>query len=145
MGLMPILWQLSPIYRKGIDMNRLTDTHLIMINKHIAERERLIYGVKNKETLMMLAQDPYTLDEHENFYVYKDNINKAVRIGYLLATKQPFLSCNIKTALVTMVTQLKLNNATLCYDKGELPVLIELIQKGDEDGIYLWVSDHVEP
>lgn len=121
-------------------MNRLTGKQLFMINQKLTED-----NTDASETFMKkleaISELPYEQDE-TLFYIYKDTIAKASKLGCSLARIKPFAKKNNQTAVLALLTLLVLNRIELQnYDK-DIPKLVSILESGDVEQGINWIKVH---
>lgn len=119
-------------------MNKLTAEQLLMIYQKRTGEE-----IKKSETLLKKLEEiskmPYEQDERF-FYKYKNTVAKASKLGCAIARIKPFPEKNTQTAIVSMLTLLKLNRVKLVDYENDLPTLATLIQAGDVTKTGQWIE-----
>lgn len=111
-----------------------------MINQKLTED-----NTDASETFMKkleaISELPYEQDE-TLFYIYKDTIAKASKLGCSLARIKPFAKKNNQTAVLALLTLLVLNRIELQnYDK-DIPKLVSILEAGDVAQGINWIKVH---
>lgn len=121
-------------------MNRLTGKQLFMINQKLTEDNTDASEVFMKK-LEAISELPYEQDE-TLFYIYKDTIAKASKLGCSLARIKPFAKKNNQTAVLALLTLLALNKIEIQnYDK-DIPKLVSILEAGDVEQGINWIKVH---
>jgi len=123
-------------------MNKVTDLHLVEINKLISEKENQPSGVLDMEALTGIVAEVYRIAPRDGTYIYRSIVDKAVKYGTMLAASRAFQSCNMKTAVVAVITVLALNNVKLSNYEGGIQTLAGYLKEGDGISSRNWILDH---
>lgn len=123
-------------------MNRLSESNLVSINKLITQKENKPFRISRQDALSGVVIEPFRLDAKSGNFVHDGTLIKAAVYGSLIAEGKPFGFCNIKTAIVAMITFLKLNDIVLDNYDDVLLILAERLQKNDKPGVLEWVVSH---
>jgi len=105
-------------------LNRLTTKQLIYINESLAKLIGLESGVADPELLEYIANAPYELEKGNDFYVYKNVVDKATRTIILFSENKPFKRLNLKTGVIAAIALLELNGINLCFEQNELETFL---------------------
>jgi len=125
-------------------MNKLTDKHISLINKQIANSENQSFIQVKEKTLEMIVNQVYETEPDSGAFIYGGIIDKAVAYGVLIAGQRPFSEFNIKTAIVTIITFLNMNNEVLEISDEDIINLSNLLKKPESIEIYDWIASHIK-
>ncbi len=127
---------------------KLTSEHLIFLNEKVSnkngESRSSLGNVQEKlERIKKIADAPYEKQD-EFSYVYKNQIEKAAKLGNAIATQKPFETANTETAILATLTLLKLNKVELLdHYKKDIQMLKECIKDTEIDRICHWIHIHM--
>ena len=123
-------------------MNKLTPEQLVLLNrKIIAEEDASVSQVKFDE-LKEIAEIPYQKND-ELFYIYKTAIEKAAKLGCLIAIRKPFAKANQETAILALLTLLDINGyKTVNYNK-DIEELCVYLEETKIDNACKWINAHL--
>ena len=124
-------------------MNKLTPEHLIIFNqKIVGENSSDVLRIQY-DMLVEITEIPYKKNE-ELFYVYKSSVEKAAKLGNLIATRKPFLKANQETAILTILTLLDINGCKVINYVQDLDDLRSCLEESNEENICLWIRKHLK-
>jgi len=124
-------------------MNKLTEAHLISINQSITQKEGQPFKVLSDKSLNAIVNEPFTIAPGDNVYKHTGIVDKAAVYGSFLAKMKPFSSCNIRTAIVTIITFLRLNDIELLEYQDDLDSLADCLKRFDDEAAKSWILDHM--
>ena len=122
-------------------MNKLTAKQLLMINRKLSGETTAVSDNLMKK-LEDISKMPY--EQNENFfYVYRNTVAKASKLGCSIATIKPFREKNNQTAILALLSLLELNKIQLTAYEAHLQTLVTLLESGDVDGTKGWIERHL--
>ena len=121
-------------------MNKLTARQLLMINSKLTGKEINVSEKLNK-TLEDISKMPYEQNEMF-FYKYKDSVEKAAKLGCSVVKIKPFVSKNRQTAVLAMLTLLKLNGVRIERYEKDIPQLVSFLDGDDFTNVCRWILTH---
>ena len=121
----------------------LVEAHLSKINESITKTEGQVFKVLSSTALNDIVKEPFRTVPDDDAYIHAGIVDKAVVYGSFLARLKPFASCNIRTAIVTIITFLRLNDIELHEYQDDLGSLADSLKRGDDETIKSWILDHM--
>jgi len=119
-------------------MNKLTAKQLLMINQKLTNNNHGASAALMK-SLDEISKMPYIQNEAQ-FYVYRNTVAKASKLGCSIAQIRPFEKKNTQTAVLALLTLLELNGEKLSGYEDDIPGLVSLLCSGNEDGVRSWIT-----
>ena len=117
-------------------MNKLTAKQLLTINQKLTnvidESPALLCKVEK------ISRLPYQRDDRA-VYVYKNIVERASVLGSAIATGKPFEMKNNQTAVVAVLTLLKLNDVELENYESNVAELAEYLKSGNLSDSNQWI------
>ena len=121
-------------------MNKLTAKQLFQINQQFSiVKDEYDEALRNKVTAV--ADMPYVQDERF-FFIYKDTVEKAAKLGCSIAYWRPFRSANTKTAIISMLTLLEVNGIKLEGYSDDMDNLISIIEGDKVQECIGWIKKY---
>ena len=121
-------------------MNKLTAKQLLMINRKLVG-EDVADSDESLKILEEIAKIPYEQDERF-FYIYKNTVAKAAKLGCAIARIKPFRKKNNQSAVFSLLTLLELNKIKLVDYENDLATLVSLLEAGDVEKTGKWIEKY---
>lgn len=123
-------------------MFKLTDRQIEQINRDISLSRGEHPGACDSTLLGRIASSAYTLNKDENVYRYPTLYDKAAHIAKCLSKEKPFEKLNLKTAIVSCMTLLRVNEIPSEYSDDEIRQLASMLtsEKKNEKEISAWLN-----
>ena len=124
-------------------MNMLTKQQILLLHTQLIRQSGGTDGVRDEGMLDSAISQP--LQTFDNMELYRDIVDKAVRLGYGLITNHPFVDGNKRIGTHAMLVTLDINGIELQYQDEDMIQLILKIASGKADDRVLrtWVLAHI--
>ena len=101
-------------------------------------------GIRDEGLLDSAVNTPFQTFSGQD--LYPTVLEKAVRLGFGLIRKHPFIDGNKRIGTHAMLVFLNLNSITLSYEDDELISTILSVASGemDADGLLKWIQQHID-
>ena len=122
-------------------MNKLTPEQLVLLNRKIIADEANVPQV-NFDELKEITDIPYQKNE-ELFYIYRSAIEKAAKLGSLIAIRKPFAKANQETAVLALLTLLDINGYKMINYSKDIEELCGRLEESKIDNTCKWINAHL--
>lgn len=123
-------------------MNKLTPEQLMLLNRKVTGEKDVVLQ-ENFNELKRITNIPYQKNE-ELFYEFKTVIDKAAKLGNLIALQKPFVKGNKETAIVAMLTLLDINGRKVENYANDIDELCKYLEEPTEENIREWINSHLQ-
>ncbi len=123
-------------------MNKLTPEQLVLLNRKIVAANESSVSQETMNVLREIADIPYVKDKRF-FYVHKNTIHKAAKLGNLIARRKPFKNGNQETAILALLTLLDINGYKMANYSQDMKDLCACLENEETDDICAWIKAHV--
>ena len=96
----------------------------------------------NFDELKEISDIPYQKDE-ELFYIYRTAVEKAAKLGSLIAIRKPFDTANRETAVLALLTLLDINGYKMTNYGKDVDELCALLEEGLIESTCKWINSHL--
>lgn len=124
-------------------MNKLTPEQLVLLNRKIIADDDTAIPQVNFDELKEITDIPYQKNE-ELFYEFKTVIQKAAKLGSLIATRKPFGRANQETAILALLTLLDINGYKMVNYSKDIDELCGCLEEIKIDRACQWIDAHLE-
>ena len=123
-------------------MTVLTVSEVIVLHEKLIAKTGGLGGVRDMgllESAVLNCSQTFGGEE-----LYPAIADKAVQMAFGICKNHPFLDGNKRTAILSMLVMLYINDVALCYTQKELIDLGLGIAEGsiDDEGIHGWIDRH---
>lgn len=123
-------------------MNKLTPEQLMLLNRKVTGEKDVVLQ-ENFNELKRITNIPYQKNE-ELFYEFKTVVDKAAKLGNLIALQKPFVKGNKETAIVAMLTLLDINGRKVENYANDIDELCKYLEEPTEENIREWINSHLQ-
>ncbi len=124
-------------------MYKLTSVQLVWLNQKVVGDDHIIVESEKLKQIQEISNIPYEETE-ELFYRYKGTVEKAAKLGTLIATRKPFEGKNSETAVLAMLTLMEMNGFKMVDYQEHIRALMIYLEQDDKEETERWLERYMD-